>query len=623
MLFRILLIAAGCALAARAQTVCAPTPTFSPCDIVYELNDQEAAAHTNPYATVQLEAEFRSPRFRTLRVAAFWDGGRRMVFRFAPTEPGEWVYKLSGNLQRLQDAEGKMTATESNSAGFLKPANVHHWALVIENTRKPHLWMGDNAYTFATIDRGIFDKLIDARAGQKFNHIRGVILPRDVTRAFPEPDRPDPAYFRELDTRIAAMNRKGIIADLILAWGGNQLTKLFPSREQRERYLRYAVARYTAMDVTWQGVQDFESYETGRALLKEIGDVLKTADAYQHPRSTDAAFTSSPLSGDGWMNYTLYGSPDDNLGAIEHQLYATPFVNADFGRENTGGVRAGADGVDTDEFRHRLWNAAMDGQSPTFANARTCGLGAAEVDAAHLDSPGARQMSVWFDFFSRTRYWELEPYFDVDGGRALALELPREYDEGMEGIEYIVYVEKPGPLEVLVQKHGYDVAWFNPLTGEYLKQKKGFKGDRFTGEPPDKTHDWVLHISREGRKEGLRSYKFAAGRIIMQEVEQNPTRAPFEIVEPAGDTISISKPAQYAIKLTRETRATRSMMYLWMGEVTGEEQGSRMIGTGAKGTFHIPPRAGRTYPASLAVRLYGMNANGKVYSLVRVWKIVE
>ena len=44
-------------------------------------------------------------------------------------------------------------------------------------------------------------------------------------------------------------------------------------------------------------------------------------------------------------------------------------------------------------------------------------------------------MTVWFDFFSDTRHWELEPYFDVDGGRALAL----------EGIEYVVYVEKPGP----------------------------------------------------------------------------------------------------------------------------------------------------------------------------------
>ena len=38
-------------------------------------------------------------------------------------------------------------------------------------------------------------------------------------------------------------------------------------------------------------------------------------------------------------------------------------------------------------------------------------------------------------FLRDTRHWELEPYFDVDGGRALAL----------EDTEYLVYVEKPGP----------------------------------------------------------------------------------------------------------------------------------------------------------------------------------
>ena len=115
----------------------------------------------------------------------------------------------------------------------------------------------------------------------------------------------------------------------------------------------------------------------------------------------------------------------------------------------------------------------------------------------------------------------------MDGGRALAL----------EDVEYIVYVEKPsGPVEVLVEKHGYDVAWFNPITGESLKQKD-FKGEKFIGSPPDTSHDWVLHISREGRKESmLRSYKFESRPIVLQEIELNPQKVPFEIEQPAGDT---------------------------------------------------------------------------------------
>ncbi|MCL4402747.1 MAG: DUF5060 domain-containing protein, partial [Acidobacteria bacterium] len=50
--------------AARAQSPCANTPAYSPCEFVFELSAQDAAANPNPYASVRLHAEFRSPRFR-------------------------------------------------------------------------------------------------------------------------------------------------------------------------------------------------------------------------------------------------------------------------------------------------------------------------------------------------------------------------------------------------------------------------------------------------------------------------------------------------------------------------------------------------------------------------------
>ena len=36
--------------------------------------------------TVDLRVEFRSPRRHTLAAPAFWDGGRRFLVRFSPTE---------------------------------------------------------------------------------------------------------------------------------------------------------------------------------------------------------------------------------------------------------------------------------------------------------------------------------------------------------------------------------------------------------------------------------------------------------------------------------------------------------------------------------------------------------
>src|SRR6185369_2853169 len=118
-------------------------------------------------------------------------------------------------------------------------------------------------------------------------------------------------------------------------------------------------------------------------------------------------------------------------------------------------------------------------------------------------------MTVWYEMLAETRHWELEPYFDVDGGRAVAL----------EDVEYIVYIEKPGPIELTVEKHGYDIYWVNPADGETSKAKK-FSGEHFTGEPPDRSHDWILHVVREGTVAGLnRSFKFESREIVLQEIE--------------------------------------------------------------------------------------------------------
>ncbi len=620
MIARTVLLASLAVACCSGQTVCQPTPAYTPCEITFELTAQEAAAHPNPYRTVSIEGEFRSPRYRTFRVSAFWDGGNRFVLRFTPMDPGNWIFRLTSNIKRFDGQELQFAATESKSPGFLKAANVHHWAYTDDNVHSPHLWMGDTLMTFPWIERPLFEQMVNARAAQKFNHIRGAVLskPGEPQRAFASADQPEVAAFRELDSRIHYLNAKGMIADLVLAWTPDQFATLFPSWEQRERYLRYVVARYGALDVTWQLAAEFEKADRSRILLRELGQALKKLDVYGHPRSTGALETSAPLLGDGWMDYVAYGTGDDQLGSIEHQLDAVPFVNLRFASEDSGAGRADPQDVDTDAFRRRLWNSTMDGQYPTFSNTGTSGTGKLPVDAKYLDSPGAKQMSVWFDFFSRTRHWELEPYFEVDGGRAVALERPREEDT--EGIEYIVYVEKPGPVEIVLPKHGYDVEWFNPINGESVPQKK-FKADRFSGEPPDKTHDWVLHISREGRKESLRSYKFESRAIIMQEVEQVPSKLPFELVEPASEGFSLSQPAKYQVKITRETRATRSMMWLWTGEIAADQQGYRMLGTGAGGAFRIPANLTAVYPAPLAVRLYGMNAHGKVYSLLRVYQL--
>ncbi|MEO8595584.1 MAG: DUF5060 domain-containing protein [Candidatus Solibacter sp.] len=598
-----LAVLAAAALHAQDASPCNNTLAYSTCEMVFEMPDAAAARHPEPYKTVDLRVEFRSPRHRTLALPAYWDGGRRLVVRFAPTEAGEWAYRISSNISEYDGKTGTFSAAASPSKGFIHPENVHHWVYTertAEGLYQAHLWMGAAEMKFATEDDATFRAVADARAAQKFNHLRGFIGGDGADRAFAAPDAPNLAQFKRLDERIRYLNDKGITADLVLAVNGAALTSSFPGWEERRRFVRYLVARYSAMHVTWQGVQYFEDTPDTRGLLKEMGNVLKEADGYQHPRTSGARRTSAPLLDDGWMDFGAYGDTDRAIPAIEHQLYGVPFVSLDCGREDSGAGKSAAGDVDTAAFRKRLWNATMDGLSPTYANTGT--------GAQHADSPGAKQMTVWYDFFfNDTRYWELEPYYDVDGGRALAL----------EDTEYVVYMEKPGPLELSVEKHGYDVYWVNPIDGTFTKGK--FKGEHFTGAPPDNTHDWILHVVREGRVEGMnKSFKFESRDIVLQEIESNSPKVPFTVEQPTADlNVRVSPP--FAAKMTKETRATRSMLWLWTGEVSADGQGYRVLGTSQKGVMLPLAGLAKNFPAVMHLRLYGMNANGKVYAVDRAF----
>jgi hypothetical protein len=226
-----------------------------------------------------------------------------------------------------------------------------------------------------------------------------------------------------------------------------------------------------------------------------------------------------------------------------------------------------------------------------------------------------KALTAWFDLMSTTRYWDSEPYFDVDGGRAIAL----------EGIEYMVYIEKPaGPVEVLIERHNYDIYWINPATGESMRPKdKDWKGEKFVITPPSDTQDWILQLSRDGKKEGMaKSYKFEARPVPVQVVETSEKLVPFTLAEPQKDTIPLSSGTFFDVKLKRQTRATRAMTYLVTAEVTTNGQGFRVLGTGANGQFQIPPALAKG-GGVMVLRVTGLNANGKAYAVDRVFRLVQ
>jgi hypothetical protein len=186
-------------------------------------------------------------------------------------------------------------------------------------------------------------------------------------------------------------------------------------------------------------------------------------------------------------------------------------------------------------------------------------------------------------------------------------------------------MEKPGTVTVNLEKQTYDVEWINPATGEHIRVKEKAK-EVYNGSTPDNAHDWVLHISREGHKAGmLKSIKFDSRDepLKLQDIEGNPAKVPFEITSPAGDTISLSRPAEYGVKLMRQSKALERMMYEWTAEVTVSGKSWRLAGTGPSGTLRIPPDIADNFPAALHIRLFGMNAYGKVYVADRNYTLTK
>ena len=108
----------------------------------------------------------------------------------------------------------------------------------------------------------------------------------------------------------------------------------------------------------------------------------------------------------------------------------------------------------------------MDGHSVTYANT---GSG-----PQYLDSPGAKAMTAWYDIWP-TR--GIGSWSRIRCGRRRALAL--------EDTEYMVYIEKPGPLELPVVRHGYDVFWIDPARWNHQGGQE-VSGDHFTAEPPDR-----------------------------------------------------------------------------------------------------------------------------------------
>ena len=565
----------SCAHGARAS---------SPCELSFEWHSGDLPPGTSPYKDELLNIEFRSPRHTTYLMRGFWDGGNTLRVRFTPLEPGSWTYHTQSSIKRYDNQEVSFEVAETGAPGFPAVANLRHWWTT---NKQPHLWVAA-AVPFLRMDQPSFESWADSRKHDGFSHLRGALLTSNApSKPLGSDGQPNFAYFAALDDRLIAAVNRGFTLDLILADDSFLASRVLNDWEHRDPLIRYLIARYGGLNVTWQGIERFEDHPGGRALLKDLGALLQKYDSFQHPRSTDARVSSSPLLPDGWMTYLIEASPHPEVAAVERQFTQQPEIHV-------------ISATDPDAFRRELWNATANGEYPSVA-----------YDALRNEA-NLRAIRTWLKVISDTRHWEFEPYFDVSGARAV----------GLEEIGFIVYAQTPGIVEITFPKHKYNPYWINPATGEEIPLKD-YRGEVFSRSTPDNSHDWVLDCEREGHKESmLRSVRFESIDAPVQEIETDASKIPFEIIDPPGEQVLPGIPTPFKMKLTKTNRATREMQFVWWGEVmSGASEGPRLLGTGASGTFTVPNEWIKEPGSTLNLRLEAINANGKAYELDKVYRL--
>lgn len=599
----LLCLVATATLSGQAVEPCGTVAVYDPCEIEVELPAASLPEHPKPFASVELRAEFRSPKGgRTKVIPAFWDGGPRFVLRFSPDFEGRWDFRLISNIQSLDRHTGSFEAVEARTPGFIEVFNTRYFRYPLTNTA--HYWMGTAMLELAQIPWAQFTALADRRREQGFTHVRASVLgaPAQGAEVFPSPDSPAIHHFRELDRRVAYLHGLGFVTDLVLAGSGGELQQLFPRISERDRFVQYVCARYAAFSVTWQGLLEWESHDGSSELLGQLARSLKKHDPYSHPRSTGATVTSAALAVDGWQDYITQNRVDPALASIEYEMHRAPFVNT--------GVGAGAD---VEAVRRQAWTAAVRGQYVSFTDPQ-----------GTTDSPEAEQLAHLARFFGQSRFFDLQPHYRVVGGAALALQFVPRGAERPIGIEYIVYAERPGLIELVMPRHQYSVSWYRPSDGSWRDQKKKFKGDRFRSRTPDDTSDWVLYVRREGKKQGFnRSFILEAKEPRLRDVERAPTELPFAIQLPDDQALSAGQEHEFNATLVRDTIAARRMVWLWTGEVVQADRGARVLGTSRAGRFPVPASLAKSYPATLSVRLVGLDGAGRLFEAFRPYQLLE
>lgn len=298
----------------------------------------------NPFIDVQLTAFFQQGD-HSIKVAGFYDGAGIYRIRFMPDKPGTWSYKTSSNRPELDGQTGAFTATPPSSAnhGPVHVQNTYHFAYA-DGT--PYWEIGTTCYAWVHQGDELAEQTVRTLAHAPFNKLRMCVFPKWMVHNNVEPllypyegtpptawdyTRFNPAYFQNIERRVAQLRDLGIEADIILFhpydnghWGFDQM-----GAASDDLYVRYVTARLSAFRNVWWSLSNEYDAVASKKLSDwdRLGNLVEASDPYGHLRSIHnmrAPFTN--IEGKPWITHTSLQSHDMTLGAKLRLSYGKPVI---------------------------------------------------------------------------------------------------------------------------------------------------------------------------------------------------------------------------------------------------------------------------------------------------------
>lgn len=367
-------------LAATANAASAPATGSSSRQVerwgIFEMQ-AHGPSSGNPFVDVSIGARF-TYGYRTVDVTGFYDGNGVYRVRFSPDTVGRWTYETTSNVKELAGLTGSFDCFPAK-AGNPGPVGRAHRFHFQHADGTPYFPFGTTCYAYGFIGQPYQSETLEDLKSAHFNKVRMCLLPKPLGNLKPiampferlsptqvtgkerfDLTRFNPAYFQHMEQCIDDLRAANIQADLILfhpydAWGFKSMGK-----ENDDRYVRYAIARFSAYRNLWWSVANEFDFIKSKSMTdwNRFFRIISETDPYSRLRSIHYSQMMYDYS-KPWCTHASLQNYQFEKSAERLAAWNKPIIYDEIQYE--GNIPSRWGNLSPEEMTYRFWRAIING----------------------------------------------------------------------------------------------------------------------------------------------------------------------------------------------------------------------------------------------------------------------